>query len=332
MCNNLDGIKRVVDNILGSPKNNYGGSGNWYEYNCPHCAEINNCTPDGKFNCAIQIDDSGLWGHCWKCGYSGKLSRIVKKYGSSADIEDYINEITAIKESNLFKLSDGAILQETDIFDDNELELPYGFRLLYDRDYGNKEAYHYLDERGIDDRMIKTFNIGYVGPNMGRYSNRIIIPSYNAFGELNYWIARDYTNKAYRKILNPTVDKKKITFNENLINWYEPITLVEGPFDHIAVPNSIPLLGKLLDNECDTYQKLIQYSKASINILLDDDATDTAYKLYKQLNNVLRDRIRIIECPDGYDASDYCCTFGRKGILSLLRTAHKLDDFTLNML
>lgn len=66
--------------------------------------------------------------------------------------------------------------------------------------------------------------------------------------------------------------------------------------------------------------------------MLDDDAIDTAYKMYKFLNNAMPGNIRIIECPDGYDASDYHRDFGRKGIARLLKSAHKLNDFELAMI
>ena len=79
-------------------------------------------------------------------------------------------------------------------------------------------------------------------------------------------------------------------------------------------------------------RRYFEKSHSRINILLDDDAIDTAYKMYKFLNNVMKDRIRIIECPQGYDASDYYKCFGRKGILNLLRSAHKLDDFMLSLI
>lgn len=326
MADNLENIKVIVDDVLGDPKRDYCGSGGWYEYNCPCCADEHH-GPDGKYNFAVNIEQ--LYGHCWKCGYHGKLSKVIKTYGSQSDVEEYRDELTALKESRYFTLSGLSSDSIDDLFNDQDLELPKGFKLIDKDDYYCRNAYQYLVNRGVDDRIIKEFNIGYIGANSGKFSNRIVIPSYDAYGDLNYWVARDYTDKAYRKVLNPEVDKKKITFNESHVNWYEPITIVEGPFDHIVVPNSIPLLGKMIDDECDVYKKLIEKAHSYINILLDDDATETAYKMYKQLNNIMPGQIRVIECPDGYDASDYYNKYGAKGILSLLKSSHKIDEFTL---
>lgn len=329
MSDNLENIKVIIDEVLGPPKRDYCGNGGWYEYNCPCCTDEKGHV-DNKYNFAVQIDEEGLWGHCWRCGYHGKLMRVVKTYGSQSDVESYKEEINAIKNSRLYTLS-GSILDSFDDFLDIDLELPSGYT-RFTEGTENTPAMKYLESRGVDRFLIDKFNIGFIGPYKGEFSNRIVIPSYDAYGDLNYYIARDYTGKAYRKIKNPESEKKAIVFNEHLINWYEPVTIVEGPFDHIVVPNSIPLLGKSIDEESAVYKAIVAKAHSTVNILLDDDATKDAYKMYKFLNIALPDKIRVIECPDGYDASDYYRDYGRKGIIQLMRTAHKLDDFTLAML
>jgi len=327
----------ILTNVLGNPKRDYTSSGGWIEFNCPCCAdEIGH--PDNKYNLAITTDE--LYGHCWRCGYSGKVSSIIRKYGSSSDLDEYKTELDALKESRLFNLSNGVMEQVEELDRVDGVYLPEGFQLVSQRLEaknvglsGENAAIKYLKGRGVDEFLIKKYNIGFISYGGGKYSHRIVIPSYDAYGDLNYWVARDYTGNPKRlKILNPDIDKKSIVFNEYFINWYEPVTLVEGPFDHIVVPNSIPLLGKSIDEDSMVYKTLVEKSHSRINILLDDDAIDTAYKMYKFLNNVMKDRIRIIECPQGYDASDYYKCFGRKGILNLLRSAHKLDDFMLSLI
>ena len=46
-------IKNIVETVLGEPKRSYSGSGGWYEYNCPSCADENCGAPDGKYNLAL---------------------------------------------------------------------------------------------------------------------------------------------------------------------------------------------------------------------------------------------------------------------------------------
>lgn len=336
----MDFEKNVISlltNALGDPKRDYTSTGGWIEFNCPCCAdELGH--PDGKYNFAVTTDE--LYGHCWRCGYSAKISSIIRKYGSSDDLNEYKNELHALKESHLFNLSNGTIEQVEELDRVDGVSLPDGFQLVSQRLEakkvglsGENTAIKYLKDRGVDEFLIKKYNIGFISYGGGKYSHRIVIPSYDAYGDLNYWVARDYTGNTKRpKILNPDIDKKSIVFNEYFINWYEPVTLVEGPFDHIVVPNSIPLLGKTIDEDSMVYKKLIENCHSKINIFLDDDAIDTAYKMYKFLNNVMKDNIRIIECPQGYDASDYYKYYGKKGIIKLLKTAHKLDEFTLAMI
>ena len=71
---------------------------------------------------------------------------------------------------------------------------------------------------------------------------------------------------------------------ENQINWNEPITIVEGVFDAIAVKrNVIPILGKFIPKKLmeNIYHKGVN----SINILLDKDAQEEALRYVIQLGN-----------------------------------------------
>ena len=162
-------------------------------------------------------------------------------------------------------------------------------------------------------------------------SSRIIIPSYSKWGDLNYYVARDYTGKRiYRKYNNPLIKKTNFVFNEKLINWYDNVTLVEGAFDHIVVPNSIPLLGKTLKTDYATYAQVVNKAMSNVNIFLDDDALEDAIKIYRLLDSTrLKGRVRLIQCPYGYDASDIYKEYKNKGIIDVMRTAKKVNEFDL---
>ena len=76
---------------------------------------------------------------------------------------------------------------------------------------------------------------------------------------------------------------------------------------------------------------LVPARNFAFGIMLDADAYDRALLDYKIMNNgVFYDRIRIIRCPEGYDPSDVYKDFGRRGILNLLASAKKVDDYTLS--
>jgi len=115
------------------------------------------------------------------------------------------------------------------------------------------------------------------------YSNRIIIPSYDLDNRLNYFIARSIHSEEKFKYKNPPVSKNVIMF-ENQINWSEPITLVEGVFDAMAVKrNSIPILGKFIPTKLN--EAIFKNRVKNINILLDEDAQQQALHYTMQFSN-----------------------------------------------
>jgi DNA primase len=196
-----------------------------------------------------------------------------------------------------------------------------------------KKPLEYLQERGIGWDIIEKYNIGYTSynPNHRDISNRIILPSHNADGKINYWTGRDYSGYCKnQKYFNPKVERKNIIFDEDKIQWDADITLVEGPFDHIVVPNSIPLLGKSLKNDFYLYQKLVLSANANINIFLDNDAKNDALTVYKLLNQGrLYNKIRYICADSGKDPSDIYRERGKKGIIENLRKATKINEVFL---
>ena len=323
----LQNIADIIEGFLGESRRgiNYDG---WTEYNCPYCASIDNVESDGKYNLCVNYECGTF--HCWKCQEKGRLSKLVKTYGGENLLTKYRKEIHNIKNSQLYKLKNlGDISNDIELkYYDIFISLPNGFKKVNNITNDSKEAYEYLKKRGITDGIIDKYNIGYVKwCDDFRYRNRIIIPSYDLYGDLNYWVGRDYSGKSKLKYCNPDIEKKLFVFNEKYINWYDNITIVEGVFDHIVVPNSIPLLGKSIDNESAVYKAITENAMANVNIMLDDDAIDDALKMYIFLNNTnLRNRIRIIRCPDGYDASLINEKEGKSGILDLLKSAKKLNE------
>lgn len=323
--------------LLSSFLGGYGKHcGDWYSFNCPCCAEINGVECDNKFNLEINVEPDKMVFHCWKCGDSnemkGRLSKLIKRYGGHQAYEEYKEIINDFKSKQLYTFNTPNDLAN-DIITTDKIKLPSTYRPLKKDDYKAKHAIDYLFNRGIDWKIINKYNIGYIGNDYNTdfyLKNRIVVPSYNEYCDLNYWVGRDYTGKSKLRYKNPKLEKKCFVFNEKYINWYEDVTLVEGVFDHIVVPNSIPLLGKNLDSTFIHYNKLLEKTRNNINIFLDDDALTNAKKIYSLLNNTdLRGRIRLIECPVGYDASQIYQEFGRKGIIDVLRSAKQMNEYDL---
>ena len=135
-----------------------------------------------------------------------------------------------------------------------------------------RNALIYLKNRGITRHDIVRYGIGYC--ESGPYEKMIIIPSYDKDGKLNFFTGRSYYKDASFKHKNPKVSKDIIGF-DLFINWNEPITIVEGAFDAIAVKrNAIPLFGKIILNKLK--KQIIEKNVKDIYIALDSDARDKA--------------------------------------------------------
>lgn len=307
----------IFESFLGEPRKHNQESGQT-AFDCPACsADKGLYNGDGKGNLELNYH-KGVY-KCWVCYETnhmyGSLENLVKKYGTKSHLREY----------NLFKPEynyNGSKNSEKII-----VRLPEGYKKLSEctkLDYKSDLALKYLKDRGITDEIIKEYNIGYT--ISGDFQNRIIIPSYDSDGNVNYFIARWFLNKKTKvKYLNPHAEKYEIIFNENKINWDTTIYLVEGATDHIVVPNSIPLLGKFISDKLKYL--LHEKAKAFVVILLDSDAYDDAERLYWELNTGdLKDRIKICTPPDGHDPSSVFQYLGNSGIVKLLMSSHKLKE------
>jgi DNA primase len=260
----------------------------------------------------LQVNIKTQYWHCWVCDAKGrKIQRLLKRL-----------HVDSRKQKKLFEIyGDDYVVYNKDTVDERvELRLPSEFKSLLKVPTGKikpvyKKALKYAEERGITKEDITRYNIGYC--DTGMYSNRIIIPSYDLDNRLNYFIARSIHAEEKFKYKNPPVSKNVIMF-ENQINWNEPITLVEGAFDAIAVKrNVIPILGKFIPNKLNN--AIFKNEVKSINILLDEDAQQQALRYTMQFSNQGISTKNII--PTDKDASE----MGFSKINSKLKKTEETD-------
>lgn len=308
-----DFVVNILESFLGDAYSHNESTGQ-LKFDCPNCAEINDLDgTDGKHNLEVNYFKNKF--NCWSCGKEyhmhGKISKLIKKYGTKQNLKDF--ELYGPTEDEI----------ESYIFNDkinNSIKLPEEFKSLTEKHYNDSAYYsaiNYLKERGINDKIIKKYNIGYASD--GYYKNRVIIPSYDSDKRLNYFISRSFFKKSKQKYLNPKVEKQEIIFNEHLINYDTTIFLVEGVFDHIVIPNSIPLLGKVLYSLLK--ETLLEKANADIIILLDGDAKSYASSIRNELNiDRLKNKVKtcIIQ-DDDIDPSKMYELEGYKGVIKLLR-------------
>jgi len=220
----------------------------------------------------LQVNVETQKWHCWTCNVGGhKISQLLRKVGAPKDL---------IKEA--LQLVGDSVSYEKDKDEvKHNVSLPREYKPLYNKSESPiyKHAINYIKRRNITPHEILRYSIGYC--ESGDYSNRIIIPSYDEDGKLNYFVARDLFPNSKFKYKNPPMSKDTVCF-ELFINWNEPIVLVEGVFDGIAVrKNVIPLLGKFPSKSL--VKKLVKKKVKKIYVALDEDAKKYANKLSKFL-------------------------------------------------
>ena len=217
---------------------------------CPACQEFKGHDYTNR-KLAIRIKAPHVI-HCWVCGFKGKnaLYRLISKHRP-----DHLDEYKQ-KFINAEELLAGEVESGVDL---GPVMLPRGFTLLADLVDSNDgcsrnsitekyalQALDYLKHgRGIQTKTeLWYWKLGITADSESRCKYRIIIPSYDAGGKLSYWTARSWLQTPYVVYKNPPADRKEIVFNELNIDWVEPLTVLEGPFDLLkANQNAVPILG-----------------------------------------------------------------------------------------
>lgn len=233
--------------------------------------------------------DSGMRRNPWHCWVSDKKGKSLYSLFAQVKAPSHaIEELRTIlgESKSLSDYSDKVLEKSQQV-----LSLPKEFTSLSSYATKNitqiknpfvKNALWYLyKSRGITPTDILRYNIGFC--DSGPYSGRIVIPSYDANDQLNYFVSRTYVDNPL-KYKNPPVPRNIIPF-ESHIGWDFPVTIVEGVFDAIAVrSNAIPIFGKSVN---DTLKlKLVQQGVPLVNVCLDNDAKKDGLRIVSDLKSI----------------------------------------------
>jgi len=300
-------VINILDTALG-----VGSSlkGNEQAHHCPFC---------NHHKKKLQVNlDTQRW-HCWVCDSKGRsIQSLLRKL--NVDIRD-LNRL-----KDIYGEDDYTLVEKDEYV--AKLQLPSEFKQLHFKPKGfnpeYNQAINYLKERGITQADIVKYNIGYCSE--GLYFGRVIVPSYDENGDLNYFVARSYYKEERMKYKNPPVNRDVIVF-DNQINWNEPITLCEGVFDSFSIKrNCIPLLGKFLLSKLKN--KIIEKGVKEVTIMLDSDAIADSTK---HTDYFLKNGISVRNIiPTDKDAGE----MGFKKVNELLKGAKQTgwDDLVLSKL
>lgn len=238
---------------------------------CPN----NGCTSNrAKYKLAIHIETEK--NHCWVCGWKARtLLPLLLKFA-----KEYVGEY---KE----KFCDGSVINTAEEEQEYIAKLPKDFTLLAHKintiDPDTKRKLNYLYKRGISESDLWYYKLGY--SNEYDMLNRIIVPSFDNNGNLNYFTARSIDDNSRMKYVNCKVDKLDVVFNDIFVDWTKKVTLVEGPFDLFkAGDNATCLLGSEFNENSAVFNKIL-LNNTSINLALDDDMPGKQQKYARLLES-----------------------------------------------
>jgi len=242
------------------------------EVHCPVCSPSNK----SKKKLAIKIDD--FKNHCWNCGWrSLTLAPLIWKYASADKLVDYRNRFMSNYDKSFLQNKD----EERSL---PPIKLPNDFRLLAieSNDPDVNSLLQYALSRNLTIRDIWYYKLGY--SNEIRWKHRIIVPSFDSSGKINYFVARAINKFRKPKYDNPDYDKRPIVFNEINVIWNERLVLCEGVFDMFKCgDNVVPLLGSDLSEQSALFNMIIAH-RTPVALALDSDMWNTkTVKIAKKL-------------------------------------------------
>lgn len=230
-----------------------------YMFYCPFCRHH-------KPKLGVSLAN-GMW-NCWVCKTRGRsILKLLSYFRLDAD---------AIALAQTYFRSKKFSQNETERKNKPFLQLPKEFKRLSDSETSREKTrvINYLQSRNITMSDIIRHDIGFC--ESGQYSEMLIFPNYNEFGELTYFSGRSY-NVLKPKFIAPNIDKDFVP-DENLICWEEPIILVESKLDAITIRrNALPIYGKIVSKSLQT--KILESSPPEVNICLDGDASSSVYQV-----------------------------------------------------
>ena len=269
-----------LDNILGTHSPQHRSE---YVWSCPFCSHH-------KPKLAVNLS-SGQW-HCWVCQTKGRsLFSLLKRM-----------DVPKTRISELAKLLNQEWkFTKPEKTTEISLTLPSEYRPLWkvgSRDLEGRYALAYLNRRGITMVEVMKYQLGYCVT--GEYFGRIIIPSYDAGGKLNFFVGRSYDLESTFPYKNPPVSKNIVGF-ESLISWAFELFICEGPLDAMTIKrNAVPLFGKTMSPRLR--DAIILNRPPAVYFALDSDALHSSANMAEDIRK--QDINTFVVKLNGKDPSD----------------------------
>jgi len=307
-------IKALLDRAFGRGVLSRDGIN--YCLSCPECKDPRS----EKRKLVVRLDDGRY--HCWVCGAKGSsVNRLIAKF--RPDLLSDARNVNLRKEA------------EKQQEDPSEVLLPKDTALLgcisQPRDPDVRAAVNYLKRRGLSCKDMMRWRA--LSCPTGTFRRRVIIPSFDHEGELNYYVARSIDPDVKMKYQNSKVSKEDVIFNEVDLDWSEEVVLTEGVMDAMKCPeNTVPILGSSLSRRSRLYKMLMRHQTPCI-VSLDPDLKHKAFKL-ADLLSAAGCAVRIAFAPMGRDLGELtkievASVLSRaRPYTDMMRISHKISEIS----
>lgn len=258
--------KYVLKKVLGS----HYHSGDEILFYCPKCKHH-------KKKLSVNLDKNKF--KCWICDYRGNsIRRLIKRHGSFLDQQEWAKHDATVEIASFEDVF--STEQEIEKQYEQVINLPEEYKTLCSSrlSLASKPILRFLYDRGLTKQDILKWKIGYC-PS-GEYKERVVVPSFNEDGDVNYFIARTY-GRDWMKYKNPPASRD-IIFNELYVDFDDDLVIVEGVFDAIVAGNAVPILGSSLKEDSKLLKKVVEHD-TPVYIALDPDVETKAMRLIKKM-------------------------------------------------
>lgn len=252
---------------------------------CPSARCIKDHGKD-KMKLEINLRDNKFG--CWRCHYSGSPLKLLKDYGNADKRKRYAKamglKLTASTE------------------EENRIELPKEYKFVFD-DYRSPvgdRARQYLIDLGVSEDSIFQNRIGFC--DSGQYKGRILFPSFDDSGRLNYFVTRDlYQDGAY-KWLNCAASMRNNIFNELFVDWSKPVILIESVKAYVKhfemIDNLVCGNGTKISNKHKLFEQIVMNDVPKVFVAFDAEADEEAMKAMNEFYEYGIETLFVEFCDD----------------------------------
>lgn len=217
----------------------------------------------------LQINiESGRY-QCWVCGIHGYVLKLLKKHGTNQQYKEYCATI-----SNLYYIE-----PENEI---KIIQLPgeYKFILNCQECSEKKVALSWLEKLGISKEVIIQNKIGIC--LSGEYKDRIIFPSFDRKGKINFFETRSLYNSFLKYKHCQDVQHKTIVYNELYFERGPYVVLTESVktyLKHFGRINFVPIFGTSMNDTYKIFAEILLNDIERVYILPDADAYSKSFEI-----------------------------------------------------